>query len=221
MKNIKLESIKIKLRSKYIKATKKIRRKRITSKNFTIISNNCWAGFVYQSYNMEYNTPTVGLFFMADDYIKFVSNLRHYMSIDEINFIEPHNSKWYENLKNISKFGEYPIGKLGDIEIQFLHYKNKDEAQYKWNKRKERVNYKNILYKFSEMNECTEKQIIAFQKLKLKNKLCFVSGKYKKLCNDFTFQVTERNFLNASDEPFGKSRKVNVDNIINNLKKGD
>ena len=38
-------------------------RKKVKNKNFTIISNNCWAGGVYEDLRMEYNTPTVGLFF--------------------------------------------------------------------------------------------------------------------------------------------------------------
>ena len=37
---------------------------------FTIISNNCWAGLVYQHFGLPYNTPTAGLFFFAQDYLE-------------------------------------------------------------------------------------------------------------------------------------------------------
>lgn len=45
----------------------------------------------------------------------------------------------------------YPIGKLGnDVEIHFLHYKSETEAQEKWNRRLKRMNFNNILFKFSD-----------------------------------------------------------------------
>ena len=192
MKKIKkiMETIKIKIRSKYILKTAKLRNNKINKNDFTIISNNCWAGFIYQSYGLKYNTPTIGMFFVAEDYIKFISNLKHYISIDNIEFIDPKDSKDYEQLKNISKYGQYPIGKLENIEIHFLHYKDQKEAIEKWNKRKKRINYDKILYKFSEMNLCTEKDIKDFQKLDLKNKICFISKKYKYLKDESTFIVS-------------------------------
>ena len=75
-----IDTIKLKLRKFYIKKTSKIRKRKLNNNDFTIISNNCWAGTIYQSYGLEYNTPTLGLFFMAKDYIKFVSNLKYYIN---------------------------------------------------------------------------------------------------------------------------------------------
>ena len=49
----------------------RFRKRKLFNKNFTIISNNCWAGWVYRRYNIEYKTPTVGLFIMPDDYMIF------------------------------------------------------------------------------------------------------------------------------------------------------
>lgn len=37
----------------------------LKNKCFTIISNNCWGGFVYQKFNLQYRTPFVGLFIFA------------------------------------------------------------------------------------------------------------------------------------------------------------
>ena len=157
-----IETVKLKVKSKYIKKTAFIRKRMIKNKNFTIISNNCWGGFVYQSYALKYNTPTIGLFFMADDYLKFIESLDYYLSIDNIDFIKPEESKWYNYLKSFSTFGTYPIAKIKDIEIFCLHYKSKEEFLKKWNKRKKRVNYEKIIYKFSEMNLCDKSDIKKF-----------------------------------------------------------
>ena len=51
------------------KRFRKSRHKKLTNTNFTIISNNCWGGVIYESYDLPKNTPTAGMFFMADDYI--------------------------------------------------------------------------------------------------------------------------------------------------------
>lgn len=42
-----------------------IRRKGLENTDFTIISNNCWGGMVYESYNLPKQSPTVGLFYEA------------------------------------------------------------------------------------------------------------------------------------------------------------
>lgn len=218
MKKIKIESIKIKIRSFYMKKTNKIRRKKIINGDFTIISNNCWGGFVYQSYNLKYKTPTLGMFFIASDYLKFISNLDYYFSIEKFEEVRPTDSKWYNQLKHKDNFGKYPIAKLDDIELHLLHYKTVEEANRKWNERKKRINKNRIIYKFSEMNLCTSEEIEKFQALKLNNKICFISRKNKKFKNNYTKVVTlMKRDVKSSEEPFGKSIKININKFINNI----
>ena len=69
------------------------RRKQLKSTDFTIISNNCWGGMIYESYNLPKESPTVGMFFMAKDYIEFLSDLRGYVN-GKLTFIKPEESRW-------------------------------------------------------------------------------------------------------------------------------
>ncbi len=147
----------------------------IKSKDFSIISNNCWAGRVYQYLDMPYLSPTAGLYFFAPDYIKFVSDLRRYLNTT-LRFINPEDSKYYEEIKKRNQTDK-PIGILDDVEIVFLHYKTKEEAEEKWNRRKERVNFDNIILKFSRMNLCTEKEFEEFCKIPFENKFVFNTQK--------------------------------------------
>lgn len=209
------ETIRIKIRRKYIKLTSKKRRKKILTNDFTIISNNCWGGFIYQSYGIQYNTPTIGCFFIASDYIKFISNLRYYLSQD-LKFINPSDSKWFNKVNKTHNYGNYPIGIIDDVEVFFMHYTSKEEAYNKWNKRKKRVNYKKIIYKFSEMNECSDEDIENFQKLELKNKICFISKNKEKYKNSYTFVINSNNVL-ASYEPFGKNKYFDMNKILNEV----
>lgn len=45
----------------------------------SIISSNCFAGRIMQDLKMEYNSPTLGLYFMYPDYIEFLKHLEHYL----------------------------------------------------------------------------------------------------------------------------------------------
>ena len=70
------------------------------------------------------------------------------------------------------------------------------------------------------MNQCKIQNILDFKKLKYKNKICFISKKYKDLADENTFIVSKdlKNQIKSTDEPIGNSHIVNVNNIINNLK---
>lgn len=140
----------------------------LKNRKFTIISNNCWAGRTYQYLDMPYLSPTVGLYFFAPDYIKFVSDLRRYLEMP-LKFIEASDSKYYEELKKRNHTNK-PIGLLDDVEIVFLHYKSEAEALEKWNRRKERVNFDDIFIKMSRMNLCTEEHIQVFDSFPFCNK---------------------------------------------------
>ena len=141
----------------------------VKNKDFSIISNNCWAGRVYQYLDMPYLSPTAGLYFFAPDYIKFVKDLKGYLDTP-LEFISPEESKYFEELKKRNQLSK-PIGRLNDVEIVFLHYSSEKEAFEKWNRRKERVNFNHIIFKFSRMNLCTDKEISEFSLLSFKKKV--------------------------------------------------
>ena len=134
--------------------------KKLKNKNFTIISHNCVGGVIYHDLGLEFKTPTVNLFFMAKDFIKFCQNLRYYLSCE----LKPFNQNEYD----------YPIAKIDDVILYCLHYNSYDEVKEKWEKRKKRVNYDNLFFMMSERDGCTNQDILNFDKLPYKNKVVFV-----------------------------------------------
>lgn len=151
----------------------KKRLKKLTNTDFTIISNNCWGGKVYRYFQIPYKTPTIGLYFYQEDYIKFIKNLKYYINL-ELNFIKVDESKYKKEL--MEKFEvDVPIGILDDIEIIFLHYKTEKEAYEKWNRRCKRINWNNLIIKNSQMNKTEESHLIEFKKIKGIKKIMFVS----------------------------------------------
>lgn len=182
-------------------------RKLLKNKNFTIISNNCWGGNIYQYFGLKYNTPTIGLYITGYDFVKFCSCLDEYLS-SSLEFIKWEDAKLYDSLKDKEK---YPVGKLRDIEIYFMHYKTEEEALEKWNDRKKRINKKHILFKLSQREACSKEDINRFMNLPLKNKLCF---SYE--CIDDVIYVPElENF--QGDESNLINGKIDVIKILNSM----
>lgn len=157
-----------------IKKLKKLNR----DTEITIISNNCWGAHVYRFFGIPYNSPTIGLFMYAPDFIKFIYNIKEYVK-KELVFIKHEDSIHHDELVKVGgRNATCPIAKCGDIEIIFLHYNSPQEAKEKWERRVKRINWNNMLYKFSEMNNCTEKELIAFDKFPEKKKVVFVTRDY-------------------------------------------
>lgn len=213
-----IEGIRLKLLEIRRKGLAFYRIKKINKKKFTIISNNCWGGEVYESYNLIKQSPTVGLFFMASDYIKFISDLKTYLK-KELQFIDPKDSQFYEKVKYSNKYGKYPVARLGDIEIFFMHYSTEEQARKKWNRRIKRINWKHILYKFNDQNGCTEEDIKHFAELPFKHKLCFtVNPKMSIYPNVIKIKEPKKyKCIYASYEPFGSSKYININELINSL----
>ena len=149
------------------------RRNELCRTSFTIISNNCWAGTVYRYFGLPYLSPTVGLYFFASDYVKFASNLRHYINTP-LRFISSSESRYAEELVRRGEQNKV-IARLDDIEVVFLHYSTPQEAKEKWERRCARINWNNLFIKFSEMNECEEADIKAFDSIDFPNKICLMS----------------------------------------------
>ena len=127
----------------FIKITAPTRRKKIKDCSFTIISNNCWAGDVYRYFGLSYQTPTVGMYFFAEEYIKFLSNLIHYLDC-ELQQLNVNDSKYKDTIVELGQ-GNKLLAKLDDVEIVLLHYPNWDEAKEKWERRAKRINFDNLI----------------------------------------------------------------------------
>lgn len=95
-------------------------------RNFSIICNNCMAGFIYHRLHMQFS-PTINLWIgdTVEDYIRMLLNLSDYFNKDLV-FIHDGVRK-------------YPRAWLGDVKIGFNHYKDEEEAREAWNKRLKRV----------------------------------------------------------------------------------
>lgn len=153
--------------------------RKFVSPTTSVISSNCFAGRIMQDLGMRYNSPTLGLYFWAEDYLEFLTHLNYYLHEAKPTFVE--HSKYKLGDERRSKWKHwYPIGLLDrKVEIQFLHYYTEEEAAEKWYRRAVRVNMNDLLVIGMDQNLCTEKEMIAFDSLPLKRKVFFSSKPVK------------------------------------------
>lgn len=126
----------------------------------TIISHNCIGGVLCHELNLRFLSPTVNLFMLNEDFIKFCENLEYYLTLD----ITPYNGE-------IER--EYPLGMCGDLVIFFVHYNSFEEAKKKWSERKKRVNMNNIYIIATDRDGFNEELLQRFRNLPYKNKKLF------------------------------------------------
>ncbi len=196
-------------------------RRKLRYTDFSIISNNCWGGLIYQKFGLRYTSPTIGLFFFDEDYLKFVERLDHYLSVP-LSFIDPRDSVHYDYL-----YGEhnqdisYPVARLGDIEVFFMHYHSREEAESKWRYRTARLNRKRLLVKFSQRHSSTTDVLDRFATIDMPNKLCFTPLSYtppiQYQCRIVQVTALERLNMQGGDETPYTLDAVDICEVINCL----
>ena len=128
--------------------------------NFSIICSTCIGGVIYNRLGKEFLSPTINMFFLQPDFVKFVCDLEYYLSL-ELKFIETDKS--------------YPVALLGDIKLYFNHSKTPEDAANDWRRRKERINYDNIYIILYNRDGCILDDFRKIEKVKCKRFIVLTS----------------------------------------------
>ncbi len=165
---------------------KKKLKKRLEIKDFSLITNNCVGGVIYNNLGLKFTSPTVNLYILDEDYILFCEHA--------CDFIK--NGVLKERQSEFS----YPSGELtcssGKITIYFMHYSSFQEAESKWQERCKRVNFDNLCFIYEVTDKFDEvlaerflslpyKKAIITANKSIKNTLC----KYISVNKKFEFGV--------------------------------
>lgn len=125
-------------------------RSRLKKSDFSIISQNCTGGVIYHDLGLEFLSPTVNLFFAQNDFIKFCMNIEYHMK---------------QEVKEIKTDRSYPVGMIGDIKLNFMHYQSFEDARSCWNRRKERIKFDKMIMIGVAPKETELSTVEAFEKI--------------------------------------------------------
>ena len=143
---------------------------KLNNHSFSLIASNCVGGVITHELGMRFDSPTVNLFFYPEDYLKLLSNFKYY--IQECSLVQ--------DIK-LTLQNKYPVGKLDDIVIHFVHYRNFEEAKHKWETRCSRIHWDNLYFMMVERDGCTEEQVRKFDELPYEHKIIFTKKRYPEI----------------------------------------
>lgn len=155
-----LKEFKRTLREKYNSGL----RAKLTNNDFTLIASNCNGCCICHDLGVRFNSPFVNLFIKSKDFLKYINNMDYYNNLDMLFVEEPEYS--------------FPIGRLSDIRLYFVHYQNAEEAKRKWYERLQRMNMDNVFFLFSDRDGCTYDDLKEFDALPYRNKAVFCHKEY-------------------------------------------
>ena len=136
----------------------------------TILSDDCWGGYVYHRLSLPFSSPLINIFWEKEEFAKFMQDPIFYLN-SELTMVRESNLR----------AGIPPLGQLGreDKTVQLIlnHNINFAEAKEQWDRRKKRININNLFIKFSfeSSDEQREKYLKDFENIPY-NKVLFYNG---------------------------------------------
>ena len=136
-----------------------VNRIRLRNKDFSLFSSNCNGCCICHDLGLPFRSPFVNLCLSDPDYLKFLEKPKEYLN-EPLEFVR-------DSGKN------YPVARLKDLTLHFMHYHSDEEARDAWQRRKERINWDNLFILMTDKDGCTDDVLCAFDSLPYKNKVVF------------------------------------------------
>lgn len=188
-----------------------IDRVRLKNKDFSLITNTCLGGIISHNLGLQFQSPTVNLGIRDfDEFFLFCTHLSYYLSLP---------------VEQVQSDFRYPVGvlkgKYGDVKLFFSHYGTFEEAVEKWEDRKKRVNYDNVIV-IMDGDTCPDEVLNRFDSLPIQRKMVYTLGEKPNVKSSFpmiskkykTAQLLVHSFL------FESARWFEVFDYVSFLNKG-
>lgn len=135
-----------------------IERAKLKNIDFTLFSQNCIGSVMYHDLGLQFRSPTINMLFEPKGFIQFMKELRWFLQ-QPIRFL--HSDK------------KYPVGEIGGVQIEFVHYHSEEEVLVSWKKRMERINWDNVFVLCCDEG-LSHDDMVEFDNLPYQNKILFM-----------------------------------------------
>lgn len=140
----------------------------------TILSDNCWGGFVYNRLQLPFTSPLINMNWNIEDFVKFIVKPDYYLKT-ELRMVREGNI--YKGICPIAALGE----ENDEVYIMLVHNDTFAHAKKQWERRIKRVNYNNLFVKMGlngMVDDNTRKQYIeVYETIKYKKILIYYDNK--------------------------------------------
>lgn len=146
-------------------------------RDFSILSNDCWAWELYKDWRVPCRTPFRGLGMPPEAFLRFLGDIERYVK-EPLRFIS--HSK-HVSVNRIGRQQGWLFGLIGEeLEVYFVHYANEEEARQAWEEGCRTINLNRIAVKFSaDKDGARLEHIEQFCKLPFERKLVLTKRAYR------------------------------------------
>lgn len=152
-------------------------RKRLKNRTPTLLASNCTGGFILHDLGLPFHSPFVNLYLTPKDFIRYLQRIEHYQT-QPLQFIECGKT--------------YPVAKLADLTLHFMHYESEQAAKNKWQARTQRMNLDQLFIIMTDRDGCDYQDLQAFDRLPFANKIVFTHKPYPELNSAFYLKGFEQ-----------------------------
>ena len=155
-------------------------RAKLRNHQMSVLSANCVGALILHDLGEPFNSPFVNLFLSPADFIRFLQNRAFYQA---------------QSLEFIDTEKPYPVAKLGDLTVHFMHYHNAKQAAEKWQQRLARLDENNLFVMMTDKdggNGITDELVREFDALPFANKVIFTHKPHPQCASAFYIQGFEQ-----------------------------
>lgn len=139
------------------------KRQKLKGNEISIMASNCLGGLLYHTYGLKFLSPLVNTRINSNEFVKLILNYKETINLP-LHFIHSSNP--------------FPVAKLNDIIVNFVHYHNVKEAELKWYDRIKRINEEHLFVILNDNDGLTEDDLYALDHCPIQNILVFTAKKY-------------------------------------------
>lgn len=143
-------------------------RKNLVNTKPTFLCPNCIGGILFHDLGIQFQSPTVNLMMIKQDFAEFVLHLDDYL---ERNLI------FYKDEMNTCPCA-YFSGNNERINLVFTHYRTEEEAAQKWKERSKRINRENLFVFLEERDGLTKEMMLQLGKIRARGLVIFTANSY-------------------------------------------
>lgn len=163
VKNFLRSIVKLANKRKHDKYIAGVKRRGESLPEFTLYSSDCISGLIYHALGRKFLSPTINMSIPDAEFLKLMADPSYY----------------FQQPLQFDSSDPYPVGHIGEeerrVNIRFEHYKTTEDAENKWNERKNRV-CPNVFIIMADQ-DLSDEQIAVFRSLKATRKVMFTWNK--------------------------------------------
>ncbi len=127
------------------------------------MASNCLGGILSNILGLKFASPWVNVLISSKEFVRYIVDFDYYMALPLV-FMDTNK--------------HFPVARLGDLTLNFVHYGSREEAEAKWKQRKIRINKSCLYFLLNDCDGITDEDLSRLDASPFQNIVVFTSHPY-------------------------------------------